>query len=216
MKILVVAPMKREKDNFKEALKKEPHKNEYKVINTGIGKAAAASEVAVHLASDQYDAIAVIGYAAAVGSFEVGDVVPAGYAWYGDIKGPHDLLSELYRHYELAIPSETPIITQDSFVDDMGVYELRQKFSDLEEFIIDMECTAVAQVAEDSEIPVLCVKMISDKPEQDDHEDFEKFVNEHSDFTEIVREIELFIQMANDNEADRDNSGDPGDESEEA
>lgn len=199
MQVLVVTPMEEEKRAFKDALSslkiEEP---KFKVIQTGIGKVAAASEVAVHLASSLYDCVVVTGYAAATANFKQGDVVICSKTRYSDIFVPENIKLEHDKEFNLVSPMDGPIIfTSDSFVEKCDVRPIIERFS-VEQALFDMECAAVADVCEDSNVPVICVKMVSDLPEIQTPQTFNEFVEGNLDFTEILEKILVLLSMVDD------------------
>jgi nucleoside phosphorylase len=57
--------------------------------------------------------------------------------------------------------------------------------------LFDMEATAVCQVAEMFDLPIVVVKMVSDVPEEGDNEhSYDEFVDSHSDFGVFIDYLE--------------------------
>lgn len=199
MQILVVTPMEEEKRAFKDALSSlKIESPKFKVIQTGIGKVAAASEVAVHLASSLYDCVVVTGYAAATSNFKQGEVVVCGKTRYSDIYVPEGVKLDHDKEFDLVSPIDEPVIlTSDSFIEKSDVRPIIERFS-IESALFDMECAAVADVCEDSNVPVICVKMVSDIPETQTAQSFNEFIENNSDFTEILEKILVLLSMVDD------------------
>jgi adenosylhomocysteine nucleosidase len=162
MKILVLAPMKLECNNFKNAIKQIDTQNEYKVVECGIGKVNAASIVTLEILNTEYDLVAVIGYAAASGKFELGDVVIPNKTCYHDTRIDEGIADELLMMHDLSGPEEVTILTGDCFVNKDLSESLQERFGD--SVIFDMETCAIAQICSDYSIPVMAIKLISDIP----------------------------------------------------
>ena len=146
---------------------------------------STAIEVFNQLVSSQYDCIAVIGYAAATKAYKHGDIVFPSYAQYSDANVPEGLgFTHLTKQYDL-IGEDCPIYTSDSFVDKSFSASIRKKFKE-NSCLFDMESAAICQVADDFNVPVLVIKMVSDIPEIDDDTAFSKFVSENTDFSSMV------------------------------
>ena len=199
MRILVVTPMQREEENFKNALNKwGTLKNQYKVILSGVGKVNAASEVSATLVESfincthpsvlSYDIVAVVGYAAGTSKFTQGDILLPDKARYHDCRVPQGFIPELEEVYTLEGSDDITILTGDSFVDRELSLLLQEKYG--KDIIFDMEATSVCQVCSEYNIPVILLKIISDIPEEDNLQSFEDFVNTHSDFTPFVQFLE--------------------------
>lgn len=193
MNILVLAPMTRECDNFTRALRQRRKlKNQYKVVNCGVGKVNAAYNAALELfqASVTYDLVAVIGYAAASPYYKQGDFVMPSSARYHDARVPEGLVDELTRVYDLEGFDDCTILTGDAFVDKVLADELTNKYG--LKVLFDMEATAVAQVCDEANVPLLVYKFISDIPQNDhNYQSFDEFVNSHTDFTQFVSGLEI-------------------------
>ena len=189
MNILVVAPMEQEQKNFKRALESRECKHRYKTICSGIGKANAASSIALEVFNGNYDLVAIIGYAASSKLFERGDVVIPSYAKYHDVDIPAGLVDELTKTYYLDGSDDVTILTGDSFITKEKAIELQQTHG--VKVIFDMEATAVAQVCEEANLDLIVLKMISDIPEEDGYESFTEFVEKHNDFACFLSYLEL-------------------------
>ena len=194
MNILVLAPMKEECEYFKLAiikfLKENELKHRYFIKNIGVGKASAAAETVLALnnvsVTIPYDLIFLIGYAAATKAFPKGSFVFPDKTMYHDT--PHsnaELFQDLTKSYELqGSDKNTTILTGDQFVTKELAEKLITQYGN--RLLFDMEAAAVCQICQDTEIPVLVMKMISDNPEEDNLESFEDFVKTHSDFSAFV------------------------------
>lgn len=197
MKILVVAPMQREYDNFTAALNHfSSLGNEYTVINAGVGKVATAAGVARALTAmesdpskGQYDLVVLVGYAAGSRAFKQGQLVIPNKTCYHDTVAPKGFIPEFDTIYELAGKDDVLVLTGDVFVDTAIANDLEVRFGT--KIIYEMEAAAACQVCVPYGIPVMVLKYISDVP-QDDHnvESFEEFVNSHTDFTAFVDYLE--------------------------
>ena len=133
-----------------------------------------------------YDLIFLIGYAAATKQFPKGTFVFPDKTMYHDT--PHSnaaLFEDLTKSYELqGSDKNTTILTGDQFVDKAIVENLMIQYGN--RLLFDMEASAVCQISQDTDIPVLVMKMVSDNPEEDNLESFEEFVKNNSDFSAFV------------------------------
>ena len=193
MKILILAPMGVERDNFKKSL--EDYKqtkgelvNQYKVVEIGVGKANAASSTALEIYNNQYDMVVLIGYAAGTPAHSKGDVIVPDITRYHDTIVPEGLVPELTKEYSLDGYDECIVLTGDCFVDKELANKLMSNYGP--NIIFDMEASAVAQVCEEANQNLTVIKMISDIPVEDSYESFEDFVNKNKDFTQFVDIIE--------------------------
>lgn len=182
-----------EYDNFTRALRhRRKLKNQYKVVNCGVGKVNAAYNAALEIFQEScaYDLVVVIGYAAASPYYKQGDFVMPSTARYHDAKVPEGLVDELTKEYELEGFDECTILTGDTFVDKALADELTAKYGLT--VLFDMEATAVAQVCDEANISLLVYKFISDIPQNDhNYQSFDEFVNSHTDFTQFVSGLEI-------------------------
>ncbi|MCH5330387.1 MAG: hypothetical protein J1E04_05415 [Alistipes sp.] len=194
MRVLIAAPTGREYRNIKAAVANAgATRHSYDTVNCGVGKAEAAATVAtaVARASEPYDLIAVIGYAAGTAGFAQGDVVMPSWVRYHDCNVPDGFVPELTDPCELRGGDGTAVFTGDSFVDAAMVREVKSRFG-VERALFDMEIGAVAIAARVcGGIPVAAVKFISDVPEAG-HTDlsYEEFADANSDFMPLLRELE--------------------------
>ena len=195
MNILVIAPMKVEADNFTRALNGIQHRHHYRVCNSGIGKVNAASNTALELygnpSARRYDLIAVIGYAGGSNRLGQGDFVIPRIARYHDVNCPVDLVPELTKEFELEGSDNVMILTGDSFVTHENVIQINKQNTKCDAVLYDMEATAVCQVAEEAEIPVIVMKLVSDKPASSNNlQSFNEFVETHVNFSQFVHYLE--------------------------
>lgn len=199
MKILIIAPMLSECNNFRKALDRYPinskkHlRHEYKVETAGVGKANAAGTAALYAYNPGEwvpDLAVVIGYAAGSSKFKQGDLVIPNKALYHDAHCPAGVVEDLERIYGLEGMEPVTILTGDSFVDKKLAEELVEKFGC--DVLFDMEATAVAQIFYDVNIPVLVLKLVSDVPQLDSEnlQSFSEFVETHTDFSQFVYYLE--------------------------
>lgn len=173
MKILVVAPTHDEFNLMKWAKEHLGTKHDIKIIETGIGKVASASEVAVELQS-MYDLVAVIGFAGGSDKFKQGDIVIPSYARYSDVVLPDEIVSSLTDVYDLEGNDEVTILTGDQFVSATRQDRLQTRFG--LDIIFDMEATAIAQVCSEYGTEVLVMKVVSDIPSDENPTGFTDFV----------------------------------------
>ena len=192
MKYIVVAPTEREYRNITLALQERETKNQYTVIRSGVGKALAAANTALAIARAKGDVerIAVIGYAASTLGRKRGDVVAPRVARYHDCRIPGDFVPELTDPYPLLGHDDAVVWTGDSFVDAQIIAQVKEQYA-MKSGLFDMEATAVCQVAEMFDLPIVVVKMVSDVPEEGDNEhSYDEFVDSHSDFGVFIDYLE--------------------------
>lgn len=195
MNVLVLAPMQSEADNFKSALSVYGHlANNYKVVQTGVGKVNMAATLSLELSSTDYDLIAVVGYAAGSFKFVQGDFIIPCAAQYHDIVCPFGFLPELESRYELCGNDDVVILTGDSFVNKELANHLVERFGC--DVLFDMESTAAAQVLSEYSIPLLVMKIVSDIPQEGSNlQSFEEFCKTHTDFKQFVGYLESFASL---------------------
>ena len=195
MHILVLAPMKQEYINFNKALAGISHRHHYRVAHTGVGKVNAASVASLELfgnpSAPNFDLVAVIGYAGGSARLSQGDFVIPKLAKYHDIECPEDLVPELHQEFELEGNDNVMVLTGDSFVTSKNVAHIYKKNDSCESAIYDMETAAVCQVASQGDIPVIVLKLVSDKPADTNNlQTFSEFVETHSNFSQFVHYLE--------------------------
>lgn len=192
MKYIVVAPTEREYRNITLALQERETKNQYTVIRSGVGKALAAANTALAIACAKGDVerIAVIGYAASTLGRKRGEIVAPRVARYHDCRIPGDFVPELTDPYPLLGHDDAVVWTGDSFVDAQIIAQVKEQYA-MKSGLFDMEATAVCQVAEMFDLPIVVVKMVSDVPEEGDNEhSYDEFVDSHSDFGVFIDYLE--------------------------
>lgn len=195
MRVLVVAPTGREYKYMRATLDAAQNtKHDYTLICSGIGKAGAAAGVAtaVAKASEPFDAVAVIGFAAGSLGFKQGDVVAPNRAIYHDCDVPEGFIPELTDPYTLAGDDDITVFTGDSFINATSATEIMERFSTARA-IFDMEIMAIAIAVRDyaNAIPLVAVKYISDVPQSGHNEwSYDAFAESHSDFTPLLSRIE--------------------------
>ncbi len=198
MRVLIVAPTGREYKYMRATLDAaQSTKHDYTLICSGIGKAGAAAGVAtaVAKASEPFDAVAVIGFAAGSLGFKQGDVVAPNRAIYHDCDVPEGFIPELTDPYTLAGDDDITLFTGDSFINATSATEIMERFS-TSHAIFDMEIMAIAIAVRDyaAAIPLLAVKYISDVPQSGDNEwSYDAFADSHSDFTPLLHKIENLL-----------------------
>lgn len=195
MRVLIVAPTGREYKYMRATLDAAQNtKHDYTLICSGIGKAGAAAGVAtaVAKASEPFDAVAVIGFAAGSLGFKQGDVVAPNRAIYHDCDVPEGFIPELTDPYTLAGDDDITVFTGDSFINATSATEIMERFS-TSRAIFDMEIMAIAIAVRDyaNAIPLVAVKYISDVPQSGDNEwSYDAFADSHSDFSPLLSRIE--------------------------
>lgn len=195
MNVLVLCPMEVERKNFIKSLSNYSQhmtcSNKYTVKQIGIGKCSAASETSLLVFDPQhkesFDLVVLVGYAAGSTYFSQGDFVIPMQARYHDVEVPEDLCPELTKVYSLHGVDDITILTGDSFITKEKSLQLTNKYGD--KVIFDMEATSVSQVLDDTSIPFMVLKIISDVPEDPDSS-FGEFIKAHTDFTQFISYIE--------------------------
>ena len=192
MNILVAAPTEREYANAVHAAKRQS-RHTYTVIKCGIGKAAAAANIARVLTADagKFDLVAVMGYAAGSLGFRQGEIVMPEKAMYHDCDIPEGFIPEITDPRMLQGKDPITVFTGDSFVNATIAGDIKRRFG-VDKAIFDMEITAIAIAAEEcGNVPVMAVKIISDVPESGDNEfSYDKFADTHSDFGVFFERLE--------------------------
>lgn len=190
MKYLVITPTVREYHNMVAALDGKELQNSYSVVRCGVGKALAAANTALAIKQDDFDRVAVVGYAASSLGRERGQIVAPRVARYHDCVIPGDFVPELTDHHPLLGHDDAVVMTGDSFVDGEIISQSMQRLN-VKSALFDMEATAICQAAELFDLPVVVVKMVSDIPQQGDTEhSYDEFVDSHSDFGLFVEYLE--------------------------
>lgn len=195
MRILICAPTSREYRAMRYALEKAHNlKHCYDLVEVGIGKALSSAGVAraLTLATEKYDMLAVVGFAAAALGRKQGDIVMPQRAIHHDAIIPEGFCPEITDPRMLCGKDAETVFTGDSFVNADIVREIKSRFG-VECGLFDMEIAAICQVAElYDNIPVVAVKYVSDVPEAGHSEQsYEEFADAHSDFTPLLERIEL-------------------------
>lgn len=190
MKYLVITPTVREYHNMVAALDGKELQNSYSVVRCGVGKALAAANTALAIKQDDFDRVAVVGYAASSLGRERGQIVAPRVARYHDCVIPGDFVPELTDPHPLLGHDDAVVMTGDSFVDGDIISQVMQRHN-VKSALFDMEATAICQAAELFDLPVVVVKMVSDIPQQGDTEhSYDEFVDSHSDFGLFVEYLE--------------------------
>ena len=194
MRVLICAPTSREYRAMRYALDNaQSLKHHYDLVEVGIGKALSSAGVAraLTLATEPYDMLAVVGFAAAALGRKQGDIVMPSRAIHHDAIIPENFCPEITDPRALRGTDAETVFTGDSFVNADIVREIKSRFG-VECGLFDMEIAAICQVAElyDS-IPVVAVKYVSDVPEAGDSEhSYDEFADAHSDFTPLLQRLE--------------------------
>ncbi len=195
MRVLICAPTSREYRAMRYALDKTADlKHTYDLVEVGIGKALSSAGVsrALTLASEKYDMLAVVGFAAAALGRKQGDIVMPSRAIHHDAIIPEGFCPEITDPRTLCGKDEETVFTGDSFVNADIVREIKSRFG-VECGLFDMEIAAICQVAElYDNIPVVAVKYVSDVPEAGHSEhSYDEFADAHSDFTPLLERLEM-------------------------
>lgn len=194
MRILICAPTSREYRAMRYALDKATNlKHAYDLAEVGIGKALSSAGVsrALTLASEKYDMLAVVGFAASALGRKQGDIVMPCRAIHHDAIIPEGFCPEITDPRALQGKDEETVFTGDSFVNADIIRDIKARFG-VEVGLFDMEIAAICQVAElYDNIPVVAVKFISDVPEEGHSEQsYDEFADAHSDFTPLLARLE--------------------------
>lgn len=194
MRVLICAPTSREYRAMRYALDNaQSLKHHYDLVEVGIGKALSSAGVAraLTLATEPYDMLAVVGFAAAALGRKQGDIVMPSRAIHHDAIIPENFCPEITDPRALRGTDAETVFTGDSFVSADIVREIKSRFG-VECGLFDMEIAAICQVAElYDNIPVVAVKYVSDVPEAGDSEhSYDEFADAHSDFTPLLLRLE--------------------------
>ena len=194
MRVLICAPTSREYRAMRYALDNaQSLKHHYDLVEVGIGKALSSAGVAraLTLATEPYDMLAVVGFAAAALGRKQGDIVMPSRAIHHDAIIPENFCPEITDPRALRGTDAETVFTGDSFVNADIVREIKSRFG-VECGLFDMEIAAICQVAElYNNIPVVAVKYVSDVPEAGDSEhSYDEFADAHSDFTPLLQRLE--------------------------
>jgi nucleoside phosphorylase len=168
-------------------------KHHYDLVEVGIGKALSSAGVAraLTLATEPYDMLAVVGFAASALGRKQGDIVMPCRAIHHDAIIPEGFCPEITDPRALQGRDAETVFTGDSFVNADIIREIKSRFG-VEVGLFDMEIAAICQVAElYDNIPVVAVKYISDVPEEGHSEQsYDEFADAHSDFTPLLARLE--------------------------
>lgn len=194
MKILICAPTSREYRAMRYALDNATSlRHSYDLVEVGIGKALSSAGLsrALTLATEKYDAIAVIGFAASALGRQQGDIVMPSQAIHHDAIIPEGFCPEITDPRKLLGTDAEIVFTGDSFVNSDIVRDIKSRFG-VDCGLFDMEIAAICQVAElYDNIPVVAVKYVSDVPEAGHSEQsYDEFADAHSDFTPLLQRLE--------------------------
>lgn len=195
MRILICAPTSREFRAMQYALDHASSlKHTYDLKEVGIGKALSSAGVsrALTLATEPYDMLAVVGFAASALGRKQGDIVMPCRAIHHDAIIPEGFCPEITDPRSLRGGDKETVFTGDSFVNADIIREIKQRFG-VECGLFDMEIAAICQVAElYNNIPVVAVKYVSDVPEEGHSEhSYDEFADAHSDFTPLLERLEM-------------------------
>ena len=193
--MLICAPTSREYRAMRYALDRAQNlKHSYDLVEVGIGKALSSAGVAraLTLATEKYDMLAVIGFAASALGRKQGDIVMPSRAIHHDAIIPEGFCPEITDPRTLQGTDPETVFTGDSFVNADIIREIKSRFG-VECGLFDMEIAAICQVAElYDNIPVVAVKYVSDVPEEGHSEhSYDEFADAHSDFTPLLNKLDL-------------------------
>lgn len=194
MRVLICAPTAREYRAMRYALDRAHSiRHTYDLVEVGIGKALSSAGVAraLTLASEPYDVLAVIGFAASALGRNQGDIVMPSRAIHHDAIIPENFCPEITDPRKLLGQDPETVFTGDSFVNADIIREVKSRFG-VDCGLFDMEIAAICQVAElYSNIPVVAIKYVSDVPEQGHSEhSYDEFADAHSDFTPLLMRLD--------------------------
>lgn len=194
MRVLICAPTSREYRAMRFALDNASGlRHSYDLVEVGIGKALSSAGVAraLTLATEPYDMLAVVGFAASAIGRKQGDIVMPCRAIHHDAIIPENFCPEITDPRMLRGSDPETVFTGDSFVNADIIREVKSRFG-VECGLFDMEIAAICQVAElYNNIPVVAAKYVSDVPEEGHSEQsYEEFANSHSDFTSLLNRLE--------------------------
>lgn len=170
-------------------------RHDYDLVEVGIGKALSSAGLsrALATATQKYDMLAVIGFAASALGRKQGDIVMPSVAIHHDAIIPEGFCPEITDPRKLLGKDKEVVFTGDSFVNADIIREVKSRFG-VDCALFDMEIAAITQVAEMYDnIPVVAVKYVSDVPEEGHSEhSYDEFADAHSDFTPLLERIEEF------------------------
>lgn len=194
MRILICAPTSREYRAMSYALDHASAlRHDYDLVEVGIGKALSSAGLsrALATATQKYDMLAVIGFAASALGRKQGDIVMPSVAIHHDAIIPEGFCPEITDPRKLLGKDKEAVFTGDSFVNADIIREVKSRFG-VDCGLFDMEIAAITQVAEMYDnIPVVAVKYVSDVPEEGHSEhSYDEFADAHSDFTPLLERIE--------------------------
>ena len=194
MRVLICAPTAREYRAMRYALDRAKSiRHTYDLVEVGIGKALSSAGVAraLTLASEPYDVLAVIGFAASALGRSQGDIVMPSRAIHHDAIIPENFCPEITDPRKLLGKDTETVFTGDSFVNADIIREVKSRFG-VDCGLFDMEIAAICQVAElYNNIPVVAIKYVSDVPEQGHSEhSYDEFADAHSDFTPLLMRLD--------------------------
>ena len=131
MRVLVCAPTSREYRAMRYALDKATNlKHNYDLVEVGIGKALSSAGVAraLTLATEKYDMLAVVGFAASALGRKQGDIVMPCRAIHHDAIIPEGFCPEITDPRALRGTDQETVFTGDSFVNADIIREIKGRF----------------------------------------------------------------------------------------
>ncbi len=190
--ILVVAAMNEEVKAIKDY-----HIENVELLLTGIGKVNAAAKLSGFLATHSVEAIYNIGFAGASNAYEVGDLIMIEQATYHDFdltffgyeKGQVPGLPAYFKS-DINLMHQFKKLFQEVKTGNLftGDYFMTEKKD--HPFVVDMEGTALYQVAYQHQVPIISLKVVSDVLGMDHHhESYKKF--ESDEGSKRLKEVYL-------------------------
>lgn len=191
MRILVVAPTDSEFEFMNEAIaSRSSLRHEYKVVGgecVGMSPAAACVAQALAEASEKFDLVADIGYAAGTLGYHQKDVVEPRFAAAHGNRFPKGFVPELEARYPLYGKDDCTIFTADAFVDKDSICEIKAR-EGVTNALFDMEAAGICIAAKRcGNVPVYVIKTISDVPE-DNHD-----MLSYYDFKASFHNFDIFL-----------------------
>ena len=165
------------------------------VIETGIGKVNAAMQLTKAISNNQVKAIYNVGFAGASKHFNVGDMILIEEAMYHDFdltffgyeKGQVPHCPQKFKSDQSLMKNIKTIYPKiKSAMIYTGDYFMTESVD--KPYVVDMEATALYQVANHYQIPIVSIKIISDIIGMDEHyKSYKKF--ETTEGSKLISQI---------------------------
>lgn len=192
MEILVLMPTEEGKKLFKVALSKRRLKNDYRVVQCGIGKVESAVSTVMELSRKTYDAVVLSGFCGSAdnGNDDVSVAIPSRCVCYDFFAS--NLNEDVDTDFPTLFGDGSVMMTGDQFANGNTVRLIKQRHPDTDLYF-DMESSAVCQACVPFGVTPLVVKYVADRPEKGDNIDtFREFVGK-ADFSDIVSFLEDYF-----------------------